>query len=196
MTAGRNNFVPVVVIVAAAVVSCFAVGISRAAAVQAQPDTGCPDSSTTLPTPGGGNLTIRCKWEVFVDGHVDQSSPEIATLDGDVPSILVGTRDTGLVYAVQLSDGQTVSGWPVATGSAVDSSPTADPRLGRRPDDVVVDSGDVVTVPPGIARRRPRSDSRSSHLTGEPSGSAGSRTSSTRPSAPILRSTRRPPSPT
>jgi hypothetical protein len=99
--------------------------------------------------PGGGNLTIRCKWQVFLSGHVDQSSPEIATLDGDGPSIVVGTRDTGLVYALHLSDGTSVSGWPVETGSAVDSSPTAVPEpSGGGLDDVLVDAGDVVDLPP------------------------------------------------
>ncbi len=132
---------------AVVVASVLAVGMPRAGAVGAQPDTACPDSPTTLPTPGGGSLTILCKWKVFLNGHVDQSSPEIATLDAHGPSILVGTRDTGLVYALNLSSGQTVSGWPVATGSAVDSSPTAVPAAGGR-DNVVVDSGDVVTLPP------------------------------------------------
>jgi hypothetical protein len=127
--------------------SFLTVGVSRAGALQAQPDTACPDSPTTVPTPGGGSLTIRCKWKVFLDGHVEQSSPEIATLDASGPSIVVGTRDTGQVYALHLSDGQEVSGWPVATGSAVDSSPTAIPDGSGR-DDVVVDSGDVVNLPP------------------------------------------------
>ena len=132
---------------AALLFSCLTVGISRADAVQTQTDTDCPDSSTTLPTPGGGSLTIECKWEVFLDGHVEQSSPEMARLDGQGPSILVGTRDTGQVYALRLASGQTVSGWPIATGAAVDSSPTAVPVPGGL-DDVVVDSGDVVNVPP------------------------------------------------
>jgi len=133
--------------VAMVAVSCFTVGVSRAGALQAQPDTACPDSATTLPNPGGGTLTIRCKWEVFLDGHVEQSSPEIASLDAAGPSIVVGTRDTGRVYALHLSDGQAVSGWPVAPGAAVDSSPTAIPAGSGR-DDVVIDSGDVVDVPP------------------------------------------------
>jgi hypothetical protein len=127
--------------------SFLTVGVSRAEALQAQPDTACPDTPTTLPTPGGGSLTIRCKWKVFLDGHVDQSSPEIATLDSGGPSILVGTRDTGRVYAVHLSDGTGVSGWPFSTGAAVDSSPTAIPDGSGR-DNVVVDSGDVVDLPP------------------------------------------------
>ncbi len=135
-----------VLAVASVALSCFGVGISGAGALQAQPDTGCPDTPTTLPTPGG-NITIRCKWDVFLDGHVEQSSPEIADLGGEGPSIVVGTRDTGLVYALQLADGATDPGWPVATGAAVDSSPTAIPGAGGH-DDVVVDSGDVVDLPP------------------------------------------------
>ncbi len=127
--------------------SLLTAGVPRAGALQAQPDTSCPDSSTTLPTPGGGSITIRCKWDVFLDGHVEQSSPEIADLGGEGPSVVVGTRDTGLVYAVRLANGQTDPGWPVATGAAVDSSPTAIPAAGGQ-DDVVVDSGDVVDLPP------------------------------------------------
>jgi TM2 domain-containing membrane protein YozV len=99
--------------------------------------------------PGGGNLTIQCKWQTFLNGDVEQSSPEIATLAGGESSILVGTRDTGLVYALSLNTGQSESGWPVATGYAVDSSPTAVPApSGGGVDDVLVDAGDVVTVPP------------------------------------------------
>jgi hypothetical protein len=94
-------------------------------------------------------MTIRCKWQVFLNGHVDQSSPEIATLDDQGPSILVGTRDTGLVYALHLSNATPVPGWPVETGSAVDSSPTAFPDPAATGlDDVLVDSGDVVDLPP------------------------------------------------
>lgn len=99
--------------------------------------------------PGGGNLTIQCKWFQTLDGDVDQSSPEIADLGGGGESILVGTRNTGLVYGLQLSDGSTDPGWPVSTGYAVDSSPTAVPEPGQSDlDDVVVDAGDVVNVPP------------------------------------------------
>jgi len=99
--------------------------------------------------PGGGTMTITCKWVTFLGGRVDQSSPEIATLNGQGSSILVGTRDTGQVYALQLSSGIQDTGWPVSTGSAVDSSPTAVPAPGGGGlDDVVVDAGDVVTVPP------------------------------------------------
>jgi hypothetical protein len=129
------------------VIGSFVVSASPADATQNQPLTSCPNSATTVPNPAGGTLTITCKWQVFLNGHVDQSSPEIAALDDDGPSILVGTRDTGLVYALHLSDGTPASGWPVATGAAVDSSPTAYPAANGL-DDVVVDSGDVVTVPP------------------------------------------------
>jgi hypothetical protein len=91
---------------------------------------------------------LSCKWDVLLNGHVEQSSPEIADLNGQ-PDVLVGTRDTGLVNALDLSNGNDVSGWPVATGAAVDSSPTAFPSpSGNGTDDVLVDSGDVVTVPP------------------------------------------------
>jgi hypothetical protein len=143
----RAHFVLAVV----AVLGTCTLGVSRAFAVQSadQPSTACPSSASTVSMPGGGSLTIACKWQVFLNGDVDQSSPEIATIDASGPSVLVGTRNTGLVYALQLSSGATVPGWPVETGSAVDSSPTAfpDPQHNGL-DDVVVDSGDVVLVPP------------------------------------------------
>jgi hypothetical protein len=143
---GRGSWL---VAAASVMVAALCVSAQRADASQFQPATSCPNSATTVPMPGGGNLTIRCKWEQFLGGHVEQSSPEIATLDQDGPSIVVGTRDTGQVYALHLSDGSAVPGWPADTGSAVDSSPTAVPSpTGDGLDDVVVDAGDVVTVPP------------------------------------------------
>ncbi|MFZ0664834.1 MAG: hypothetical protein WAM97_03705, partial [Acidimicrobiales bacterium] len=136
---------------ACAIVATVLVGGASRAAASFPPTTGtCPSSSSTYTTPGGGNLTIACKWVTFLpSGNVEQSSPEIANLGGVGPSVLVGTRDSGQVYAVQLASGSTDPGWPVSTGSAVDSSPTAFPSPGNpNLDDVIVDAGDVVTVPP------------------------------------------------
>jgi len=132
----------------AVVVSLAIVGMSRAGATTApQQPAGCPGSASTVAIPGGGSLTIKCKWVTFLNGHVEQSSPVIADLGGSGPSVVVGTRDTGLVYALALGNGQADHGWPVEAGAAVDSSPTALPTTGGE-DDVVVDAGDVVSVPP------------------------------------------------
>jgi len=71
---------------------------------------------------------------------VEQSSPNIATLDGDGPSVVVGdTR--GSVYALHLSDGSTVSGWPVTLGVPIDSTPSVAQITGSPYDSVFVGSG-------------------------------------------------------
>ncbi len=57
-------------------------------------------------------------------GHpIAQSSPIVATLDGGGPAVVVGDG-TGKVYALHLSDGSSVGGWPVQTGAAIGSAPS------------------------------------------------------------------------
>ncbi len=53
------------------------------------------------------------------------SSPNVATLDGGGPSVVVGDR-AGKVYAFHLSNGSSPAGWPFATGAPVDSTPSVD----------------------------------------------------------------------
>jgi hypothetical protein len=109
----------------------------------------CQSTTAQVNVPGAGLVQIQCKWQVFLPGKVVQSSPNLAVLDERGPSVVVGSRDTGQVYALHLADGSTVRGWPVSTGYAVDSSPTVirDPS-GSGLDDVAVDAGDVTSGPP------------------------------------------------
>jgi len=131
--------------VAAVVASATLVATSDPVGDVVPVTTGCPSAPVTA----GDGLVISCKWADFLSGQIYQSSPNLATLDGGGPSIVVGARDSGQVFALHLSDGSAVAGWPVQAGAAVDSSPTVVPAPGAPGlDDVVVDSGDVTTGPP------------------------------------------------
>jgi hypothetical protein len=149
--AARRRVVAAVHVVVVVVVVVVAATTARLATDQvgagAQP-SGCPDAPQTV----GDGLVVSCKWVTFLPGEVFQSSPNLATLDGDGPSIVVGTRDSGQVDALHLSDGSPVAGWPVQTAYAVDSSPTAVPDpSGDGLDDVAVGAGDVTTgAPPSL----------------------------------------------
>ncbi len=132
------------VLVAVVVVTTAARLTTDQVGAGAQP-TGCPSSPQTV----GDGLVVSCKWATFVPGNIFQSSPNLAALDADGASVVVGSRDTGQVYALHLSDGSAVAGWPVQTGYAVDSSPTVVPDAsGDGLDDVAVDAGDVTTGTP------------------------------------------------
>ena len=83
------------------------------------------------------------QWTQMLDDSgapVEQSSPNIATLDGDGPSVVVGDA-RGAVYALHLSDGSPVSGWPVQLGVPVDSTPSVAQTNGSPYDSVFVGSG-------------------------------------------------------
>ena len=56
-------------------------------------------------------------------GLIAESSPNVATLDGGGPSVLVGDQ-AGNLYAYHLSDGSPVAGWPAATGAPINSTPS------------------------------------------------------------------------
>ena len=75
-------------------------------------------------------------------GPVDQSSPNVATLDADGPSVVVGDTD-GNVFAYHLGDGTPVSGWPVRSDVPVDSTPSVAPLNGSPYDSVFVGAGDT-----------------------------------------------------
>jgi hypothetical protein len=127
--------------VVASVVAVAGHGTPEAAASA----SGCPSSPALV----GDALVVSCKWATFLPGLVFQSSPVVANLDGAGPSVVVGSRTTGQVYALHLADGSSVPGWPVQTGFAVDSSPTVIPDAGGSGlDDVAVDVGDVTSGPP------------------------------------------------
>jgi hypothetical protein len=71
---------------------------------------------------------------------VEQSSPNVATLDGGGPSVVVGDTN-GRVFAFHVSDGSPVSGWPVALAVPIDSTPSAAALNGSPYDSVFVGSG-------------------------------------------------------
>ncbi len=74
---------------------------------------------------------------------IAQSSPIVATLDGQGPSVVVGDR-AGYLYAYHLSNGSPVAGWPVFDGGApIDSTPSVSAMGGSGVDTVFVGSGNA-----------------------------------------------------
>ena len=108
-----------------------------------------PALVTAAATPAGAApaphaLGISLAWQqVLPDAGapIAQSSPNVATLDGGGPSVVVGDRAGG-VYAFHLSDGSGVAGWPVHLGAPVDSTPSASPD-GSGTDYVYVGTGNA-----------------------------------------------------
>ena len=83
------------------------------------------------------------QWTQVLDDSgapVGQSSPNVATLDGDGPSVVVGDA-RGAVYAFHLSDGSPVSGWPAMLGVPIGSTPSVAQINGSPYDSVFVGSG-------------------------------------------------------
>jgi len=79
---------------------------------------------------------------------IAESSPIVATLDDGGPAVVVGDR-TGYLYAYHLTNGSTVSGWPVADqGVPIDSTPSVAPLAAGRLDDVFVGRGNAAD--PGV----------------------------------------------
>lgn len=61
---------------------------------------------------------------------IAESSPMVATLDGQGRSVVVGDR-SGNLYAFHLSNGSAVPGWPVNDGGPpIDSTPSVSPLEG------------------------------------------------------------------
>ena len=81
--------------------------------------------------------------QVLNDGGdpVAESSPNVAILDGDGPSVVIGDRD-GFVYGFHIVDGSPVAGWPTSTGAPVDSTPSV-ADIGGGGDSVFVGSGNA-----------------------------------------------------
>jgi hypothetical protein len=99
-----------------------------------------PVGAATVPH----NLSISLAWQqVLPDAGspIAQSSPNVATLDGGGPSVVVGDRAGG-VYAFHLSNGSGVPGWPTNVGAPVDSTPSASPD-GAGTDFVYVGTGNA-----------------------------------------------------
>ncbi len=100
--------------------------LTAAAAAVAGPSLALVATAGAPPAAAAPNITQT--WAVGIaDGAspIAQSSPTVATLDGGGPAALVGDR-AGHVYALHLSNGSEVAGWPASTGGiAVDSAPSS-----------------------------------------------------------------------
>ncbi len=98
-------------------------------------------------------LNVTLKWgELFGAGSaIVESSTNIARLDASGPSVVVGSRMNGCVYAVHLADGTTAPGWGhVCTGYGIDSTPSV-VQTGGGLENVVVSEGDITGLnPPGL----------------------------------------------
>jgi outer membrane protein assembly factor BamB len=85
-------------------------------------------------------------WHVTLPdaGHpIAESSPNVATLDGGGPAVVVGDR-AGKVYAYHLQGGSPVAGWPTQDGGApIDATPSVATLGGSNLDSVFVGSGNA-----------------------------------------------------
>jgi hypothetical protein len=97
-----------------------------------------------VPSPGpvhavAGNLDFRLVWaRTMADAPhpIALSSPNVADLKG-VPSVVVGDGE-GHLFALALSNGQPVPGWPATTGGIpIDSTPSVAALVPGSPDDSV-----------------------------------------------------------
>jgi hypothetical protein len=96
-------------------------------------------------------VNVRLKWDHLLGANTQivESSPNLATLDADGPSIVVGSRGNGCVYAYHLNSGSVTPGWPRCTDAGIDSTPAAYPVRGGL-DDVVVTTGDTPGEDPPV----------------------------------------------
>jgi hypothetical protein len=101
-----------------------------------------PAGAATAPR---ASVSAQLVWQQALPdggGPIAQSSPSVATLDGGGPSVVVGDR-AGYVWALHLTDGSWVPGWPARTGGIpVDSTPSAVPNGGGT-DNVYVGVGNA-----------------------------------------------------
>ena len=89
-------------------------------------------------------FTANLTWSTMLNdanNPIALSSPNVANLDGQ-PAVVVGDR-AGLVYAVHLSNGSAVGGWPYNAGAPVDSSPSVAAISPNGTDSVFVGSGNA-----------------------------------------------------
>ena len=133
------------------VVACFGsqTALAQQASAVARHGSGIKGSSNGVVSPHA--VTVSLKWDRLLgpNSQIFESSPNQARLDDDGTSIVVGSRGNGDVYAVHLSNGSTVAGWPKHTDAGVDSSPAVYAPSGGL-DDVYVTSGNVPGKNPPI----------------------------------------------
>ncbi len=122
-------------------------GLMALTALSVAPAVGSASSASAVETPHTGSITATQTWSASLPGaNIVLSSPNVANLDGQ-PSVVVGSRN-GDVYALHLSDGSTVPGWPFNAGAPIDSSPSVSPD-GLGLDTVYVGTGNVVSPTSG-----------------------------------------------
>ena len=100
---------------------------------------------TTTTTSGALNFDLAWSSGSLNDlgGPIAESSPMLATLDGQGPAVVVGDR-TGYLYVYHLSDGSPVAGWPVYDGGVpIDSTPSVAALNGDNLDSVFVGAGNA-----------------------------------------------------
>jgi hypothetical protein len=105
-----------------------------------QPAPAARATEAALATGFTANLT----WSTMLNdanNPIALSSPNVANLDGQ-PAVVVGDR-AGRVYAVHLSNGSAVGGWPYNGGAPVDSSPSVAAISPGGTDSVFVGSGNA-----------------------------------------------------
>ena len=94
----------------------------------------------------GPSLDLHLMWSTGslgdAGGSIAESSPTVATLDGGGPAVVVGDR-AGRVYALHLTDGTEVAGWPVSLGHQIDSTPSAANLNGAALETVFIGTGNA-----------------------------------------------------
>ncbi|MHB8330057.1 MAG: outer membrane protein assembly factor BamB family protein, partial [Acidimicrobiales bacterium] len=121
-----------------------------AGAVLGLPAAAVAGAGASVPAPRATGLTVTLQWADLLGAGsaIVESSPTVATLDGSGPSVVVGSRLNGCVYAVHLADGSSTPGWGhQCTGHGIDSTPSV-LAAGGGLDDVVVTTGDVSGLSP------------------------------------------------
>jgi len=122
------------------------VTVASAAALMAAVPTALTAATATAahagPSPRVPGISLAWQ-QVLPDAGapIAQSSPNVATLDNQGNSVVVGDR-AGRVYAFHLSNGTAVGGWPANVGAPVDSTPSAAPNASGA-DDIFVGSGNA-----------------------------------------------------
>jgi hypothetical protein len=131
-------------LVAAAVLGALVAGVAV---------TGPAGGAPLPPAPASaGALTVTPLWARLLGPGtaIVESSPVAAALDGSGPSVVVGSRMDGCLYALQLATGATTPGWGhVCPGDGIDSTPAVVPTAFG--DEVAVTYGQVAGVDPPAA---------------------------------------------
>jgi hypothetical protein len=105
--------------------------------------TTVPSTTTTVPPPLSFTLVWSSGSLNDLGGPVAESSPMLATLDGQGPAVVVGDR-SGYLYAYHLSDGSPVGSWPVYDGgNPIDSTPSVASLNGSNLDSVLIGAGNA-----------------------------------------------------